>query len=273
MKKFKLRTCLFLCSILVSSSLLARKDSSFVKSNRYGFHFGRSNWEQPTTGSLNGVDIIYRAARSPDIGLYMERTFYPKVYYAVAINYMQLNTSIDLSFNRNDFYPWFGSQENGPNSPLILAANYKNQSIGFSFSMGYEWVNAKEWLIKTAIGLNGAHFISGQESSVVFTELQTINGIQYPIETARIWQPRFNGGIKDIADRRVLVPALRLNGEVIHKLKGIHLGLGYNVNFGLRKLIRSSDSISFLPMSLEYRQKTNSEMKFNYWGFRAFIGF
>jgi hypothetical protein len=262
-----------LALIIASTSLQGNGDSSFAKSNRYYLHAGGNQWSQPTAGLLDKVAIDYRAKKSLDFGVRFERTFHPKFYYAIALNYTQLHTYLQFDFNRNDFYPWFGSQENGPNRPLGLGVAFSSDCIGLSFNLGYEWINSKNWLIKTALGLHGAHFIAGSSGNYTFTEVQTINGQQYNVATIRLNQPLFNGGISDIADVKFYNPAFQIQGEVIHKFNRIHLGVGYNVNLGFRKLFRSRNRITFLPDSPEYRQVTTTEMNFNYWGMRFFLGF
>lgn len=273
MKKKLLKLFLKILFILLPNIFFAKADSSFVKTNRFGVHWGWSHWSQPSAGELNNINVFYFASRTPDIGLLFERTFMPKIYYSLGINYMQLNTGLDLQFNRNDFYPWFNSVENGPYSLKSINSNFQYRSIGLSCAMGYEWLNTKSFIIKTAAGINAAHFILRGGSSIWHTELQTINGIQYPIATAFISQPGITTGIRDIFEDRIFVPAVRLSGEIVHKIRKTHVGVGYHVNLGLRKLFRTRDGIDFLPMDPQYRQKTGTEMNFNYWGMRFFVGF
>lgn len=263
----------FIGLIFLTTSLHGKIDSSFAKSNRFYLHAGGNQWSQPTAGQLDKVAIEYRAKKSLDFGVRFERTFHPKFYYAIALNYTQLHTYLQFNFNRNDFYPWFGGQQNGPNRPYGFGLNIDNDCLGISFNVGYEWINSRSWLIKTALGLHAAHFMTDFSSSHIFTEEQTIDGNQYNVATTFFSQPLFNGGISDIADVKFYNPAFQIQGEVIHKFNRIHLGVGYNVNLGFRKLFRSRDRITFLPDSPEYRQVTTTEMRFNYWGMRFFVGF
>jgi hypothetical protein len=251
-------------TILAVSIKTYGHDSIVIKKNRFYVHLGRSHWNNPTLDQLEDITSKYVAFRTIDLGVHFERKFSPKFYYNISLNYMQLNTQMDLNFNRNNFYPYFNSDTSGTFRSRSFSNYFENKSFGLSGTIGYEWIQSNAFLLKSCAGFNFAHFITKESR---FIEYESIGGVPFGEALAIINQP------EPTSSRRLVVPALRLGIEFVFTKTKLNFGLGFNVNLGLERLFESKPAVDFLPFSSDYRRITNSEMRFNYSGIRFFVGF